>query len=46
MVKWVVIGRSASPWLTVGEVNGGALSNKVALADRVSLSQRHCLCEP
>jgi hypothetical protein len=39
MVKWVAIGRSASPWLAVGKVNGGAPSNKVALADRASISK-------
>jgi hypothetical protein len=39
MVKWVAIGRSASPWLTVGKVNGGAPSNKVALAERVSFGR-------
>jgi hypothetical protein len=43
MVKWVVIGRSAGPWLTVGKVNGGAPSNKVALVDRVSVGERCCL---
>jgi hypothetical protein len=39
MVKWVVIGRSASPWLMVGEVDGGAPSNEVASVDRVSVSE-------
>jgi hypothetical protein len=39
MFKWVAIGRSAGPWLTVGEVNGGVPSNKVALADRASVSK-------
>jgi hypothetical protein len=33
-----VIGRSASPWLTVGKVDGGVPSNEIALADRVSVS--------
>jgi hypothetical protein len=39
MVKWVVIGRLAGPWLTVSKFNGGVPSNEVALADRVSISQ-------
>jgi hypothetical protein len=39
MVKWVVISRLAGPWLTVGKVNGGAPSDKVALADRASVSK-------
>jgi hypothetical protein len=39
MVKWIVIGRSAGPWLTVSEVDGGALSEEVALADRVSIGK-------
>jgi hypothetical protein len=39
MVKWVAIGRSAGPWLTVSEVNGGVPSDKVALADRASVSK-------
>jgi hypothetical protein len=40
MVKWVVIGRSSSPWLTVGEVDGGPPSDEVASADRASISKR------
>jgi hypothetical protein len=39
MFKWVAIGRSAGLWLTVGEANGGALSNKVASADRASIGK-------
>jgi hypothetical protein len=39
MVKWVAIGRSAGPWLTVSKVNGGVPSNKVALADRASVGE-------
>jgi hypothetical protein len=39
MVKWVAIGRSASPWLMVGKVDGGAPSNKVALADRANVGE-------
>jgi hypothetical protein len=39
MVKCVVIGRSASPWLTVGKADGGALSDKVALVERVSVGK-------
>jgi hypothetical protein len=39
MIKWVAIGRLASPWLMVGEVDGGAPSNKVASADRVSIGK-------
>jgi hypothetical protein len=39
MVKWVAIGRLAGPWLTVGKVNGGVLSNKVASADRASVGE-------
>jgi hypothetical protein len=39
MVKWVVISRLASPWLTVGKVNGGVPSDKVALAERVSIGK-------
>jgi hypothetical protein len=46
MVKWVAIGRSAGPWLTVGKVNGGAPSDKVAFVDRASVGERRCLCEP
>jgi hypothetical protein len=39
MVKWVAIGRLASPWLTVGKVNGGVLSDKVASAERVNFGK-------
>jgi hypothetical protein len=39
LVKWVAIGRLASPWLTVGKVDGGVPSNKVALADRASIGE-------
>jgi hypothetical protein len=39
MVKCVAIGRSAGPWLKVGKVDGGAPSDKVASADRVSVGQ-------
>jgi hypothetical protein len=39
MVKWVAIGRSAYPWSTVGKVNGGVLSDKVASADRASVGE-------
>jgi hypothetical protein len=39
MIKWVAISRSASPWLTVSKVNGGVLSDKVASAERVSVSE-------
>jgi hypothetical protein len=38
-VKWVAIGGSASPWLMVGEVDGGAPSDEIALADRVSVGK-------
>jgi hypothetical protein len=34
-----VIDGSAGPWLTVGEVDGGALSNNIALADRASVGK-------
>jgi hypothetical protein len=39
LVKWVAIGRSAGPWLTVGKVDGGVLSDKVASADRASIGE-------
>jgi hypothetical protein len=39
LVKCVVISRLGGPWLMVGKVNGGALSNKIASADRASVSE-------
>jgi hypothetical protein len=36
---WLAIGRSAGPWLTVGEVDGGAPSDEVASLDRASVSK-------
>jgi hypothetical protein len=36
---WLAIGGSASPWLTVGEVDGGAPSDEIALADRASVGE-------
>jgi hypothetical protein len=39
MVKWVAIGRLASPWLMVSKVNGEVPSDKVALVDRASVGQ-------
>jgi hypothetical protein len=39
IVKWVVIGRSAGPWLMLGKVDGGVPSNQVALADRASVGE-------
>jgi hypothetical protein len=39
MVKWVAIGRSAGPWLTVSKVDGGAPRDKAALAARVSVGK-------
>jgi hypothetical protein len=39
LVKWVAISRSAGPWLMVGKVDGGAPSDKVASADRASISE-------
>jgi hypothetical protein len=35
----VEISRSAGPGLTVGKANGGALSDKVALAERASIGK-------
>jgi hypothetical protein len=35
----VVIGRSAGPWLTVSKADGGAPSDKVALAERASIGK-------
>jgi hypothetical protein len=34
-----VIGGSAGPWLMVGKVNGGAPSDKIASADRMSVGK-------
>jgi hypothetical protein len=34
-----VICRSAGPWLMVGEVDGGAPSDEIALADRASIGK-------
>jgi hypothetical protein len=36
----VVIGKLASPWLTVGKANGEVPSNKVALAETVSIGRQ------
>jgi hypothetical protein len=34
-----MIGRLASPWLTVSKVDGGAPSDEVASADRASIGK-------
>jgi hypothetical protein len=34
-----VIGRSAGPWLKVGKVDGGVLSDEIASADRASIGK-------
>jgi hypothetical protein len=39
MGKWVVIGRSAGPWIMVGKANGGAPSNNLALLERASIGK-------
>jgi hypothetical protein len=39
-VKVVVIGKSASPWLTVGKADGEAPSNKVALAETACIGRQ------
>jgi hypothetical protein len=36
----VVIGKPASPWLTVGKGNGGAPSDEVASAETVYVSRQ------